>query len=116
MMKEKQAQIDAQTDNQDYPKPKRRVIGTMTAKVHSKTDLRELENKKTVDMVNSPSHYNEFGIECIDAIQASMSAVQFKGHLKACCIKYLWRYEDKNGVEDLRKARWYLQKLIEKNR
>ncbi len=35
-------------------KPKRRVIGTMTAKVHSKADLNEVENQKTVDMVQSP--------------------------------------------------------------
>lgn len=112
MMKEKQAQIDAQTDNQDYPKPKRRVIGTMTAKVHSKTDLRELENKKTVDMVNSPSHYNEFGIECIDAIQAS-TGEGFQSYLQGNIMKYLWRYRYKGKpIEDLQKAEWYLARLI----
>lgn len=75
--------------------------------------MRPLEKMK--DNIN-PDHYkSDVEIQCIDAIQASMSAEQFKGHLKACSMKYLWRYEKKNGVEDLRKARWYLQKLIEEN-
>jgi len=67
------------------------------------------------DNIN-PDHYVSDSIECIDAIKASMSEEQFKGHLKACSLKYLWRYEEKNGVEDLRKARWYLDKLIQINR
>tara|TARA_R110001632_G_scaffold34157_3_gene87263 strand:- start:450 stop:665 length:216 start_codon:yes stop_codon:yes gene_type:complete len=66
------------------------------------------------DNIN-PDHYISDAIECIDAIKASMSAEQFRGHLKACCMKYLWRYENKNGVEDLKKARWYLDKLIQIN-
>ena len=56
------------------------------------------------DMVNSPSHYNESGIECIDALQA-MLGKNFDA--------YLWRYRYKNGIEDLKKAQWYLNKLIE---
>ena len=69
------------------------------------------------DNIN-PDHYKSDGeIQCIDAIKASMTHDQFKAHLKACCIKYLWRYEKKhdNGIEDLRKAWWYLQKLIDEN-
>ena len=112
MMKEKQAQIDAQTDNQDYPKPKRRVIVTMTDKNHNKKDLRELKNKKKVNMVNSPSHYNEFGIECIDAIQAS-TGEGFQSYLQGNIMKYLWRYRYKGKpIEDLQKAEWYLARLI----
>ena len=68
------------------------------------------------DVVNSPSHYNSGGIECIDAIQESMSEIAFKGYLKGNCMKYLWRYETKHPdrpAEDLKKARWYLNKLIE---
>lgn len=67
------------------------------------------------DNVNSPSHYNQFGIECIIAIQASMSLEQFKGYLKGNVEKYIWRYSYKNGLEDLKKAQWYLTKLIEVN-
>lgn len=65
------------------------------------------------DMINAPPHYNQAGIECIDAIAAATSG---KTGLKAVCvanvIKYLWRYELKNGVEDVKKARWYLDRLI----
>ena len=64
------------------------------------------------DMVNSPPHYNSGNIECIDAIKESMSPEAFKGYLKGNIQKYIWRYENKKGVEDLKKAQWYLNKLI----
>lgn len=63
--------------------------------------------------VNHPSHYNQGGIECIDAIQASMSTEGFLDFCKGNVMKYIWRYWDKNGVEDLKKAMWYLNKMIE---
>jgi len=63
------------------------------------------------DPVNSPSHY-QGAIECIEAIEASMSNEAFKGMLKGNILKYIWRYEGKNGLEDLRKAQWYLERLI----
>jgi len=63
------------------------------------------------DMVNHPAHY-QGDIECIDAIEASMSKEAFAGHCKACAIKYLWRYQQKGGVESLEKAQWYLARLI----
>lgn len=65
------------------------------------------------DNVNSPSHYTQAGIECIDAITAAVSG---KSGIEAVCvanvIKYLWRYELKNGVEDVKKAQWYLNRLV----
>ena len=64
------------------------------------------------DPVNHPSHYASGGIECIDAIEASMSAEEFQGYCKGNLIKYTWRYRDKGGVQDLRKANWYLDRLI----
>jgi len=66
------------------------------------------------DPVNHPAHYTQGGIECIDAIEASMSPEEFRGYLKGCNMKYLWRYRLKGGVEDLRKAQWYLNRLIKK--
>mgnify|MGYP003643486838 CR=1 FL=1 len=64
------------------------------------------------DVVNNPSHYNTGSIECIDAIEESMSSVAFKGYLKGNCMKYLWRYDYKGKqVQDLQKAGWYLHKL-----
>jgi len=66
------------------------------------------------DMVNSPNHYTSGSIECIDGIEASMSAEAFKGYCKGAALKYLWRYERKDkSLEDLKKAQWYLNKLIE---
>tara|TARA_A100000172_G_scaffold23559_1_gene13702 strand:- start:692 stop:1000 length:309 start_codon:yes stop_codon:yes gene_type:complete len=65
-----------------------------------------------LDMVNSPPHYNKAGIECIDAIRAATSD-GYEYYLQGNIIKYLWRYRYKNGVEDLKKAQWYLDKLIE---
>ena len=64
-----------------------------------------------VDMVNNPPHYNEAGIECIDAIAAALGE-GFEFYLQGNIMKYLWRYRYKNGIEDLKKASWYLDKLI----
>jgi hypothetical protein len=65
------------------------------------------------DPIN-PSHYadTDGGIECIEAIEASMTMEAFKGFLKGNAQKYLWRHEKKNGAEDLKKAKWYLDRLI----
>ena len=66
------------------------------------------------DNIN-PDHYKDSEIECIDAIESSMSHESFKGYLKGSIIKYIWRYEKKNGVEDLWKAQWFLTNLIRLN-
>lgn len=66
-----------------------------------------------MDNVNHPKHYTQGGIECIDAL--ATATINLKG-IEAVCtanaIKYLWRWKQKNGVEDLEKARWYIDKLI----
>ena len=75
-------------------------------------DLWEDEEEEEEDMVGAPKHYNSGNIECIDAIEESMSSHAFKGYLKGNCMKYLWRYDYKGKqVEDLQKAGWYLRKL-----
>ena len=84
-------------------------------------DLWEDEEEEEEDMVGAPKHYNSGNIECIDAIEESMSSHAFKGYLKGNCMKYLWRYDYKGKqVEDLQKAGWYLNKLtkmvIEENK
>lgn len=63
------------------------------------------------DMVNSPPHYNTAGIETIDAISAA-TGEGFEFYLQGNIMKYVWRYRYKNGTEDLKKARWYLDRLI----
>mgnify|MGYP003666628833 CR=1 FL=1 len=71
------------------------------------------ELDESTDVVNKPQHYNTGNIECIEAIQESMSSEAFKGYLKGNCLKYLWRYDYKGKPsEDLEKAGWYLNRLI----
>ena len=67
------------------------------------------------DNVNSPLHYNKnnYGIECIQAIRAALNDEEFKGYCKGNILKYTWREGYKNKLEDLEKAAWYLNKLIE---
>ena len=66
-----------------------------------------------VDIVNHPSHYTQGGIECIDALKAAtVSKTGIEAVCTANAIKYLWRYEEKNGIEDVKKARWYIDRLI----
>lgn len=74
----------------------------------------EAENTDTaVDMVNHPPHYTSGKVECIEAIKASLDTNAFRGYLKGNIMKYLWRHEKKNGLQDLEKAHWYLESLIE---
>jgi hypothetical protein len=68
---------------------------------------------KEKDAVNHPDHYNNGAIECIEYLKDNMSWQGFTGYLEGNCKKYLhrWRYK-KKPVEDLKKARWYLDRLI----
>lgn len=66
------------------------------------------------DNVNHPGHYTFGGIECIDAIKAATTGLSgFEGFCAGAVIKYVWRWRRKGGVEDLRKATWYLDKLVD---
>lgn len=69
-----------------------------------------MENEK----INHPAHYCQGGIECIDAIEAATTNLT---GIEAVCtanvIKYIWRWKEKNGAEDLRKAEWYLNRLAQ---
>lgn len=65
------------------------------------------------DPVNHPEHYQAGGIECIDVIAAVTA--DMRGMQAVCTanvLKYLWRWPKKGGVESLKKARWYLDRLI----
>lgn len=63
--------------------------------------------------VNHPSHYNQGGKETIEILKDFLTENEFKGFLKGNVIKYMHRYNFKNGLEDLSKAQWYLNKLRE---
>jgi hypothetical protein len=66
----------------------------------------------TVDVINHPSHYTAGEIECIDAIEAQLTPEEFRGDLKGNSAKYVWRERHKGGTESLKKARFYLNRLI----
>jgi hypothetical protein len=80
-------------------------------------DFDEQERKASLerDMVNKPPHYNAAGIECIDAMSAMVEGADVPPHASYCwqnAFKYLWRWPYKNRLEDLKKCRWYLDRLI----
>lgn len=69
---------------------------------------------KKVEMVEHPQHYNQGNIECIDAMESAFGADEVASFCKLNAFKYIWRAGDKlNTVEDLKKARWYIDKIIE---
>lgn len=72
-----------------------------------------LENSKT-DMVNHPNHYTAGKIEVIRIMEDQLSPEEYRGYIKGQVIKYITREKYKNGLEDLKKAAWYLNRLINK--
>jgi hypothetical protein len=64
------------------------------------------------DPVNHPPHYTQGEIECIDAIRAALGREGFVAYCRGNAIKYLWRCEHKGGMEDWRKADWYINRAI----
>lgn len=93
-------------------KPKRRTLGIN----NPMEDIAEYAEKYLEavkpDPVNRPAHYTSGGIDCIDAMQAAFGDEAVKDFCLCNAFKYLWRHRQKNGVEDLKKARWYLNRLI----
>jgi hypothetical protein len=81
-------------------------------RIMEEIEQRGKEAYGNVDMVNSPPHYNQAGIECLDAIRAATNE-GYEFYLQGNIIKYMWRYRYKNGVEDLNKAKFYLERLME---
>jgi len=63
------------------------------------------------DPVNHPDHYTSGNIECLDAIKAALGD-NYKYYVQGNVLKYVWRFNHKNGLEDLKKARFYLDDLI----
>lgn len=66
------------------------------------------------DPVNHPAHYTAGKVECIDAIEGAVhELVGFEAFATGTAIKYLWRWKRKGGIEDLQKAQWYLDRLVD---
>lgn len=68
---------------------------------------------RETDVVNHPSHYTQGGIECIDAMEAAYGKDRLASYCIINAFKYLWRSHEKNGREDVKKAKWYIDKHLE---
>ena len=68
-------------------------------------------SRDLIDLVNNPLHYNQGSVECIEAIEASLTPEEFRGYCKGNAIKYVWRERLKGQDESLKKATWYLDRL-----
>lgn len=127
-IKEQRRKLEAEKRRQEEKDALRQAargyfIGRLSAeelvKMREK-QLKELGHKSPEvaqnDRVNHPSHYTQGGIECIDAITAALSCHRnpVNAWLTGQVIKYLWRWPLKNGKEDLRKAEWYLHRLLQR--
>jgi len=73
----------------------------------------EFHNVVPADNVNKPAHYGQGDIECIDYIKDILTDEELIGYYRGNVAKYLHRWRYKNGLEDLKKARWYLEALIQ---
>ncbi len=72
----------------------------------------EKHKEVVTDNVNHPEHYTSGGIECIEAIEAQLTPEEYRGYIKGNVAKYVWREKHKGGNESLRKAQWYLSRLV----
>lgn len=97
-------------------KPELGTIYKCVLKYHSVSDvwLVSRGDNTEPEHVDHPSHYqSETGIECIDAIEsATFNLTGVEAFDVGNTLKYLWRWKNKNGLEDLKKAQWYLTHLI----
>lgn len=72
-----------------------------------------METDRPVDPVEHPKHYGQGEIECIEYIKDFLTEEEYIGYLRGNIAKYMHRWRYKNGVEDVKKARWYLNALIQ---
>lgn len=76
-------------------------------------DYCQTDTKMTSDLIDKQDHYTNNGIQPIQIMKANMTKEKYRGFLEGNILKYPLRYEDKNGLEDLKKAKTYLTWLIE---
>ncbi len=69
--------------------------------------------KEKVDAVNNPSHYHTGQFECIDVMIETQGVESVKSFCLCNAFKYIYRHNGKNGLEDIKKAQYYINKYIE---
>jgi hypothetical protein len=65
------------------------------------------------DPVNHPDHYTQGSIECIDAMLETQGVQAVRDYCICNAFKYIWRHNSKNNDQDIRKAKWYIDKYLE---
>ena len=99
------------------PKPKKneRYYEGMLRMMRELDDQNQAEkmSSSSSDLVHKPSHYNQAGIECIEAIRAALGPQGFRDYCQGNAMKYLWRHKYKNGKQDIEKAQVYINWLLE---
>ena len=108
------------TKRMDSSEKEIEILSRKRENAYSAADLEAMKKENDnrmhqFDNVDRPLHYAAGSIECIDAIEAQLSAEEFRGYLKGNIIKYIWREKHKGKIESLKKALWYLNKLIKPN-
>ena len=108
------------TKRMDSSEKEIEILSRKRENAYSAADLEAMKKENDsrmhqFDNVDRPIHYAAGTIECIDAIEAQLSAEEFRGYLKGNIIKYIWREKHKGKIESLKKALWYLNKLIKPN-
>ena len=78
----------------------------------AKCEIKQHEYDTKADNVNHPAHYGQGKIECIDYLEDFLTHEEFIGYLRGNIAKYLHRWRYKNGMEDLKKSQWYLERLV----
>ena len=102
---------DRYTDNRPFAEPECVLPADHREMMKRERDPKGVPYAPDPDPVNAPSHYRVAEIEAIDYISGQLGS-GVKNYLEGNILKYMHRWRYKNGVEDLRKAKWYLDKLI----
>lgn len=86
---------------------------TRVSKEEVERTLRSMERIPSHDNVNHPSHYETGNFECIDVMVETQGVEATKNFCVCNALKYIYRHKRKNGLEDIQKAIWYLNKAVE---
>ena len=94
----------------DSPSPHNCINGFRKSRLWFK----EINMEEKKEMVNSPAHYNQGSIECIDAMVSAFGAYSSAEFCKINAFKYLWRLGHKDDeAQEIGKIKWYLDKYLE---
>lgn len=96
---------------------KQQVIHTpniLENKVYFTPTFKIKSTKESIkDVINCPAHYTQGNIECIEAMISAFGKEKVMTFCQCNAFKYIWRFDKKNGIEDIKKAEWYLNKYKE---